>query len=54
MEDKIEISIRFAIQREILLSLLKDGYITDKELNKTLNKLRKKSNCKLIVTYSNI
>ncbi len=53
MENNIETSIRFAIQREMLISLLKDGCITEKEYKKALEKLRNKSNCKLIVTSPN-
>ncbi len=49
----MENNIRFVIQREMLLSLLKEGRITEKEYNQALGKLRKKSNCKLIVTSPN-
>lgn len=49
----MENNIRFVIQREILIALLKDGSITEKEYSQTLNKLRIKSNCKLIVTSPN-
>lgn len=54
MESKMENSIRFVIQREILISLLKDGCITEKEYSQALKILRIKSNCKLIVTSPNL
>lgn len=54
MEDNIETSIRFAIQREILISLHKNEFISEQELIKALNTLKKKNKCKLIVTSSTI
>lgn len=53
MESNMENNIRFLIQREILLSLLKNGEISQAEYDKTLAKLRSKHNCKLIVTSAN-
>lgn len=53
MESNMENNIRFLIQREMLLSLLKSGEITQDEYDKTLEKLRSKHNCKLIVTSAN-
>ena len=46
MESNMENNIRFLIQREMLLSLLKSGEITQDEYDKTLAKLRSKHNCK--------
>ena len=53
MESNMESNIRFLIQREMLLSLLKSGEITKDEYDKTIVKLRSKHNCKLIVTSAN-
>ncbi len=53
MQTKIKTDIQFVIQREMLLALLKEGTITEQEYDKALNKLRKKHNCKLIVTSPN-
>lgn len=56
MDNEIEVSIRFAIQREILLMLLKKEMITkdEDEYEKTLAKLRAKQHCKLIVTSADL
>ena len=53
MESNMENNIRFLIQREILLSILKNGEIDKAEFDKTIKKLRSKHNCKLIVTSAN-
>ena len=53
MESNIENNIRFLIQRELLLSLLNKGEINKTEYDKTIEKLRSKHNCKLIVTSAN-
>lgn len=53
MESNMENNIRFLIQREMLLSILKSGEITQDEYDKILAKLRSKHNCKLIVTSAN-
>ncbi len=54
MDNEIEVSIRFAIQREILLMLLKNEKITKDEYEKSLAKLRAKQHCKLIVTSADL
>lgn len=54
MDNEIEVSIRFAIQREILLMLLKKEMITKDEYEKALTKLRAKQHCKLIVTSADL
>lgn len=54
MDNEIEVSIRFAIQRKILLMLLKKEMITKDEYEKVLAKLRAKQHCKLIVTSADL
>lgn len=54
MDNEIEVSIRFAIQREILLMLLKKEMITKDEYEKSLAELRAKQHCKLIVTSADL
>ena len=54
MDNEIEVSIRFAIKREILLMLLKKEMITKDEYEKALAKLRAKQHCKLIVTSADL
>lgn len=54
MDNEIEVSIRLAIQREILLVLLKKEAITKDEYEKVIALLRAKQHCKLIVTSADL
>lgn len=54
MDHELKSNLCFAMQREMLLMLLKSKEITIEEYEKTVSKLRTKHNCKLIVTSANM
>jgi hypothetical protein len=53
MENNQQKDIDFIIQLQMLSLLLSQGLISEKEHTDTVNKLRAKHNCKLIVTSEN-
>ena len=53
MENNQQKEIDFIIQLQILKTLVIEGFITKEMHDKAVDKLKAKSNCKLIVTSAN-
>lgn len=53
MENDLQRDIDFVIHLNILKMLIESDYITEQEYKTAVYKLRKKTNCKLIVTSAN-
>jgi hypothetical protein len=53
MENNLQRDIDFAIHLNMLKFLLENNVITEEEHSAAVQKLREKTNCKLIVTSSN-
>ena len=53
MENNLQRDIDFAIHLNMLKFLLESNVITEEEHSTAVQKLREKTNCKLIVTSSN-
>lgn len=54
MENNLQRDIDYAIHLSILKTLLENGFINEHEHQIATNKLREKTNCKLIVTSANL
>ena len=49
MENQLQIEINFIIQREILITLLKQNMLTQDEYDRTVNILKNKNHSLLII-----
>lgn len=53
MDNTLQREIDFAIHLSMLKSMIEKELITESEYHRTVNRLREKLNCKLIVTSAN-